>query len=91
MTQTLIVSILGRMAELIQHTSSLDWLRPLESLRLEAITDEKEAARRIIRLYGGAGSLNDIVLYDGTALLVAETTEFSTLRKKLFETCKTAL
>lgn len=91
MTETLIFSILGQMIELIRYTSSSEWLYPLESLLLESNTDEKETARKILGLYGGAGSLNDIILYKDNTLLIAATTEFSALRKRLFEACKNAL
>ncbi len=91
MTVASITSILERMTQLLENTSSTEWLKPLGELKLNVLGDEKGTARDILRLYGGTGSLNDIILYKGTELLVAETTEFSVLRKELFEKCKTAL
>ncbi|MGI4797027.1 MAG: DUF6966 domain-containing protein [Janthinobacterium lividum] len=91
MTGNSIVPILDRMIELLQDTSNLEWLGSLSNLKLEAISSEEGAARQILRLYGGAGSLNDIILYSGNLVLKPETSEFSELRRRLFEACKAAL
>ncbi|WP_411675538.1 DUF6966 domain-containing protein [Achromobacter insolitus] len=41
-----------------------------------------------LSLYGGGGSLNDVVLYRDGKVLVAENGEFDLLRSKLYEICK---
>ncbi|WP_373429143.1 DUF6966 domain-containing protein [Achromobacter aegrifaciens] len=44
-----------------------------------------------LSMYGGSGSINDVVLYQDGKVLVAENCEFDCLRSRLYEMCKKKL
>lgn len=45
------------------------------------------AVKKIMAMYGGLGSLNDVILYEGNKPLIAENTEFDALRTELYDLC----
>jgi hypothetical protein len=54
---------LTRMTELLCLGSPGNWVDVLERHRSALFADPKEAAARILAMFGGMGSLNDVVLY----------------------------
>lgn len=79
-----IEAVLRRMAELLRIGSLDDWANLLDSFRREVRNDPRGAFTSILSVYGGMGSLNDLVLYKNGQPLVVENIEFDELRSKLF-------
>jgi len=67
-------------------------LRMLATQSLDArdIDEQREVARRVLALYGGMGSFQDLVLQDDDGVR-AEQAVFDRLRKRLFETARASL
>lgn len=75
--------LLKRVADLLRAASRDDW-----ASALEGFLDKNEAdvaVAEILSMYGGMGSLNDIVLYKDGQLLVDENIEFDALRVELYQ------
>ncbi|WP_434082301.1 DUF6966 domain-containing protein [Achromobacter deleyi] len=81
-------AVLKRMIELLSLGAFDDWAVMLEKIKVEFDMDQKYMASRLLSLYGGMGSLNDVVLYNSHQPLVAENNEFDGLRTRLYELCK---
>lgn len=79
--------VLKRMAELIRIDGRNDWANALEKCRGEIAGSPNATAAKILSMYGGMGSLNDLVLYRNGLLLMAENDEFDILRSELYELC----
>lgn len=82
------VLILEEMATLLDVAGTQDWA---EGLRRVASYDEPEASflyGSVLRMYGGSGSLSDIVLYKNGKLLKEENNKFYELRSKLYLLCR---
>jgi hypothetical protein len=80
-----IQSVLRRMGELLVLSGLDHWANAITHLVSKA--DEGYAVVRpeIRRMYGGMGSLNDIVLYKDGHVLASENDEFDALRERLYE------
>lgn len=76
------------MAELLRIDGSSDWANALEKSRREIATDPVAISAQIRGMYGGMGSLNDIVLYKNGQPLIAENDEFDALRMELYNLCR---
>lgn len=79
---------LARMAELLRLGGVPDWAAALETVKHEITVDQSAALAKIVSMYGGMGSLNDLVLYKGIQPLVRENNEFDGLRSKLYQLCR---
>ncbi|MEQ9867278.1 DUF6966 domain-containing protein [Pectobacterium aroidearum] len=79
-----IKAALNEMAFLLADCDMNDWSEML--LRLRAYMDEErqDAIYRILNLYGGMGSLNDLVLCKNGQMLKAENDTFAELRTHLY-------
>lgn len=82
-----IEAVLTRMSELLRFGARIDWANALEKSREEIINDPNATARGILSMYGGMGSLNDLVLHKNGQPLMAENDEFDDLRSKLHRLC----
>lgn len=80
--------ILKRMSELAQRGNSSNVGASLERAAARFERDYKEGASAIVGMYGGMGSLNDVILYEGNKPLFDENEEFDTLRTELYELCQ---
>ncbi|WP_371231661.1 hypothetical protein [Pseudomonas sp. QE6] len=80
--------ILKRMVELLRLGGADDWAAALENVRENFDEDPVRMSSKLISMYGGMGSLNDIVLYGERKVLIAENNEFESLRERLYEICK---
>jgi hypothetical protein len=80
-------AVLTRMAALLRFGALFDWAHALEKFRGAIADDPVKTAAEILGTYGGAGSLNDLVLYRSGQLLVTENVEFDILRSELYELC----
>ena len=84
-----IKSALGRMAELLQAGGHPDWALALEKLIAQVDDDPSKACATIVGMFGGMGSLNDLVLYKGEVPLRQENQELDDLRSQLFSLTRT--
>lgn len=78
---------LSRMTDLVRLGGLSDWASALEKYKAEVINEPNATAGRILSLYGGMGSLNDLVIYSNGSPLVNENNELDTLRSRLYELC----
>ena len=79
---------LERMIELLRGGSADDWALSLENIKVAFEMDPKSSSLKLLSLYGGMGSLNDVVLYKDGQPLVVENDELDTLRLELYNLCK---
>ena len=84
-----IKSTLSRMAELLQAGGHPDWAVSLRNLAVQVDDDPARACATIVGMFGGMGSLNDLVLYQGGIPLRQENQELDDLRSKLFSLTRT--
>ncbi|ALN87409.1 hypothetical protein IEQ11_19075 [Lysobacter capsici] len=83
-----IQALLDRMVDLLNLAAQPDWAGALERHR-EAIGTAPDITKaRILAMYGGMGSLNDVVLYKNGQPLSRENNEFDELRIRLHELCR---
>jgi hypothetical protein len=79
--------VLGRMRDLLNAYDKRDWADALSDFGARQATEDVRGEIR--RLYGGAGSLNDLVLHSADiARMRADNTEFAALRSELYELCR---
>lgn len=80
---------LKRMIELLRVGGDVEgWAAALEGIRADFHSDPKYASSKLVSMYGGMGSLNDLVLYSDGQALVVENNEFDMLRTRLYELVK---
>ncbi len=75
------------MAELLNFGGYSDWARSLQKLKLEIEGSFGPTVATILAMYGGMGSLNDVVLYKDGQPLVEENIELDILRCELYHLC----
>ena len=81
--------VLTSMAELLRLGSHGNWGDALEKHRSALLTNPTATASGILRMFGGMGSLNDVVLYYKDGLLMAkENRELAALRSRLYDLCR---
>ena len=74
---------------LLLRTENLeDWAETLEAISLDPSQSKKSLSTKILSMYGGAGSLNDIVFYREGQSLIDKNNEFDKLRSHLYVLCK---
>lgn len=79
--------VLTRMVELLRYNIHDDWANALEKIREEIGPSPNATAIKILSLYGGMGSLNDLILYRNGQPLAAENIELDTLKSELYQLC----
>lgn len=79
--------VLTRMAELLRLGSRSDWAMALENQCSEIASNPVAGKVNILSMYGGMGSLNDLILYKNGQPLFMENNELDMLRSKLYELC----
>lgn len=77
--------ILTRMIELLRIGAFNDWAVALEKLKAGFESDPGRASLKLLSMYGGMGSLNDVVLYKDGQPLVSENNELDSLRSQLYD------
>jgi len=80
--------ILTRVIELLRIGAFNDWAVALEKIKAGFEFDPKYSSLKLLSMYGGMGSLNDVVLYRDGQPLISENNELDTLRSQLYELCK---
>lgn len=79
--------VLSRMEGLLTMGGRDDWAQALRRSRVELRENKAAAVSDLLPMFGGMGSLNDIVLYRNGQPLREENDEFETLRGQLYELC----
>lgn len=88
MTNTIpICAIMTRMSALLRAGNKAGWAERLDQYRADLPHGYAFALSQIIGLYGGMGSLTDVVLYYDGKPLIDENNEFAELRTRLYELC----
>lgn len=82
-----IQTVLARMAVLLRIGCLNDWAKALECFYVDIANDPIATSSSILATLGGAGSLNDIILYKDGQVLAKENTELDTLRTELYSLC----
>ncbi|MDZ3994866.1 DUF6966 domain-containing protein [Pseudomonas sp. Teo4] len=85
-----IIQIMARLSELLRLGNEDEWVTRVDQYRMELPKDSSHVLSKILRLYGGMGSLTDIVLYRNGQPLISENNELAELRTKLYELCMVA-
>lgn len=72
------------------------WLSVIESFIAQLLShgeddDFRGTLREIIGMYGGMGSFNDLVLFDGGKVCYSENEQLNTLREELYALCQAVL
>lgn len=81
--------IIDRLVLMIEDVGITDWSLKLRDIVKNNRRNELELYRNILSLYGGLGSLNDLILYRDGKLLLSENNEFDQLRTELHKLCFT--
>lgn len=79
---------LGRMIPLLRDGGAAQWAGGLEGFHDKIDQDPQGTVSNVLSVFGGMGSLNDIVLYREGLVLAKETTEFHLLSSKLYDLCR---
>ena len=82
-----IQAVLARMVELLRAGGINDWSRALDTLCQEVAGDPNGTSAKIISMFGGIGSLNDLILYKDGQPLTRENGELDVLRSRLYALC----
>ena len=83
-----IQSVLARMVVLLHFSGRDDWAKALGKLEAKTRSDANANYAEILSMYGGMGSLNDLILYKSGQLLLEESDEFDSLRSDLYRLCR---
>jgi len=82
-----ISTTLARTAELLRTFGHPQWADRLEECSLALPQDTAYAFSRLMSLYGGMGSINDVVLYENATPLLDENNELQGLLSVLHQLC----
>lgn len=88
MTKIEIQETLQEISKILIDANINDWSRSIIKLSKEIVENTEEAKKKILRLYGGMGSFNDILIYEEGNLSKEKTEKLDTLRLKLFGMCQ---
>jgi len=80
--------VLKKMAALLRIGARNDWADALEKFSSEIANDPSATSASILAMYGGMGSLNDIILYKNGQPLTTENDEFDSLSSELYQLCR---
>ncbi len=91
-----IIKTLKQIEVILQTCSDTNWLPAIESfvskLSSPGINDRQFVVlREIMGMYGGMGSFNDLVLFNGGKVCYKENEQLDMLRKDLYKLCKILL
>lgn len=81
---TLIVDKMQRMAILLELGGYAEWSASIFKLAKKYELDSDDTKHIFLNLYGGMGSLNDLVMYRNGKVLMSENDELDQLRRDLF-------
>jgi hypothetical protein len=82
-----ISSIIAQTTDLLCKFGRPEWADKLDACRIALPHDTTYALSQIVSLYGGSGSINDIVLYEQAKPLLNENNELHALLAELYDAC----
>lgn len=82
-----ISSIIAQTVDLLQNHGLPEWAARLEQCNTALTHDPTYALSQIVSLYGGSGSINDIVLYKQETPLLNENNQLHALLSELYDLC----
>jgi len=85
-----IEAILVRVSALLRLGGKEEWADRIDDYQMLLARDAAQGISKIIALYGGMGSINDIVLYNKGQPLIKENNELDQLLSRLHDLCVTA-
>ena len=80
-------AVLSRMSDLLRIGGLSDWADALNSCVLDLRVDPVGVRAKIVSMYGGMGSLSDLVLYRNGQPMIRENNELDGLRSELYQLC----
>ncbi len=80
-----LIATLEKIAALTRGANALRWADQIDHLKEEMHTDPVQAAYKCRLLFGGMGSFSDLVLMQGSQVLVPANEELDDLRKTLYQ------
>ncbi|WP_410457938.1 DUF6966 domain-containing protein [Pseudomonas fluorescens] len=83
-----LTAIMLRISELLRLGDRLDWATLLDEYRAELPHNTTDTLSKISLLFGGMGSINDIVLYKNGQPMIKENNELDQLLSKLHDRCR---
>ena len=83
-----VVVTLEKISTLVRICSEESWAAGFLRLSQEFADAPQATKDKIVSLYGGMGSFNDLVLYRDGKLLLSENNELDQLRSELFQLCR---
>lgn len=85
----LLISVIEKIIELLNSVEESNWVTSFNKFRERCDSPDVEDLERlrseILRIYGGMGSFNDLVLYKQSQLMIKESQNLDKLRKELFQ------
>jgi hypothetical protein len=82
-----IEKVLSEMSTLLDQNTETSWARYIDKLRYRINIESDSTIIDIKALFGGMGSLNDLVLSKDGKPLTHENNKLDALRKELYELC----
>ncbi|NQZ05944.1 MAG: hypothetical protein HRT35_02175 [Algicola sp.] len=79
---------LERMTVVLRACGNDNWADAIQNVRCELLNDRSTARTKVFSMYGGMGSLNDLVLYKNGNPMIKENIEFDGLRSELYNLCQ---
>ena len=79
--------VLSQMIVLLNHGGASEWARALEIQARDLSSDPDLVVSKILSMYSGMGSLNDVVLYKDGRILKDENDNLDGLRERLYQLC----
>lgn len=80
-----IQQLLQKISFLLAENNEKNWAEQFGSFRVKLETDYAQTLHEIKRVFGGAGSLNDLVLQRNGQMLTCENNELNTLLDQLYD------
>lgn len=79
---------LSRIVDLLIFGENYEWARALKRFENEIENTPDATSSKILSIFGGMGSFNDIVLYKNGQPLIPENNELFELRSILYDLCR---
>jgi hypothetical protein len=83
-----IISTLSRIASVLRAGGNANWARSIERFESNMLRDPEETCARVLSIFGGMGSFNDIVLQKDGKMLYQENEELAQLGTQLYDLCR---
>ena len=80
-----LVDVLNSICALLERYEEVGWFSVLERIRMLAVNEVAGARQEIRSLFGGMGSLSDVVLCRDGTFDKRDNDEFDRLRRQLYE------